>query len=555
MRRVLRFALWVLFTASVFTLLGFGYGLVRAVRQDYFAVGYIYLAFYEAFKTVWLVAAAGTLLLLPAIFISLVVCKATGSRARAAIASASVPLTWTIGYFVAAYLIQKTTIPHFAYLPQIPFNAHNIIRFVLLPFFAFLAPKFVGVWLWIVVPYAAVSAASLIIGLLLQLPFRRLFRKKDVKPVSMRFLAYFGLPILAFFAVFNLSLGLFAPKARGPNVVLISIDTLRADHMSLYGYHRNTTPNIDRLARESVVFDANIAAAPWTLPSHATMLTGHTPMVHGASRLVYRIHDDIFQLQEILKQHGYRTFAVTSVLLLSPGYGFSTGFEDYYWLPQMVASQLVDIANRLIDEADQPFFFFFHLFDPHWPYTPPDEFRIFGGHRRAEDRKDEMFVNFAEHMVLEATDEERQDQIDLYDGEIYFTDHELKRFFDHLKQRGLWDDTIIVITSDHGEEQMDHGFWGHTYALYQESIRVRLVIKPHRSAGFSVPIRIGKRVGSIDIMPTILDMLGIDPPREVEGRSLLCLVRGECFESWDDMYVSYTSEGGCSRMAELDDRW
>jgi len=552
---VLRFFLWLIFIASLFALFGFGYGLVCAVKQDYLAAGYFYLAFYEIFKTIWPVTAVGTLLLLPGIFLSLAVCRVTGSRARAAVAGLATPLAWLIAYLLTALIIQKKTITYFAYFAQVPFDAFDVIKFLFIPFLTFGAPKFRALWSWILIPYATISAAGLLIGLVIQFPFRWVFKKRVIKPIPMKFLAYSGFSILISFAVANLLFGLATPKAKGPNVIFISIDTLRADHVGTYGYERNTTPNIDALGNESIVFENNIVPAPWTLPSHASMLTGHTPMVHGASKMVYSIHDNMFLLQEILKQNGYHTFAITAVVLLSPAYGFSTGFESYYWLPQFVASQLVDLANKAIDETEQPFFFFFHLFDPHWPYAPPDEFRIFGNRKEAEDRKDEMFYKFVKFMINDASDAERREQIDLYDGEIYFTDHELGRFFDHLKQRGLWDNTIIVLTSDHGEEFLEHGFWSHMYFLYQESLRVPLIIKPQSSAGLPAAVRIPNRVGTIDIMPTILNLVGLKPPREIEGRSLLCLIRGECKDRWEDRYISYTSEAGCSRMAELDSEW
>lgn len=557
MKSVIRFFLWIIFSAFIFALFGFALGFIKAINQDYFKVGYLYLAFFEIYRWVWSLAIFGAFALSPAILLSMIVYRVTGSRPRAFIAGFSIPLAWLIAFLVAAYLIQTKVISAFAYLAKPPFNAFDAMNRILFPFFVAGAPKFKKLWSWIILPYVIINVGGIIIGLILQLLLKWVMpRSKGLKSLSYKLfpVKYFGaLGIFGLVGLFILqtSAKLFAFKeSNQPNVLFISIDTLRADHMGLYGYQRDTTPNIDRLKDESLVFLDCFAPSPWTLPSHGSMLSGYTPMVHGATRSIYKVHDSVFLLSEVFKQYDYKTAGMVSVPYLSPGYGFSVGFDHYFFLPFFTGDLLTDMALKIMEAIQEPFFFFLHIFDPHWPYKPPDEHRIFGGHKKAEDRDDKMFFQFAK-FIIEAPEEVKQDYISLYDAEIHFTDYQLNRIFELLQKRGLWDNTIIVITSDHGEELYDHGFWGHTFFLYQEALHVPLIIKPHKASGIE-PKRISKLVGTIDIAPTILELAGFSFPKEIEGKSLVCLMKGECEDSWVERYISYTSEAGCSRMALRD---
>ena len=259
-----------------------------------------------------------------------------------------------------------------------------------------------------------------------------------------------------------------------PNLVLISIDCLRADHVGAYGYERDTTPNLDRVASESEVFEWAFSTASWTLPSHMSMLTGELPSFHGATKWE-KLDPAVPYLPELMVEAGYRAAGVVSWVYLSQAYGFERGFQFYEVLADPEASDIVDEAIAQLDRgAGQPQFLFVHLYDPHWPYLPPPEFLDrFGPRPRdisellkrlgAGEAPSEMFSP--------------EDVIRLYDGEVAFVDRELGRFFDAMRERGAYEDSLIIITADHGEAFHEHGHWQHSQTLFDEVTRVPLIVK------------------------------------------------------------------------------
>jgi arylsulfatase A-like enzyme len=290
------------------------------------------------------------------------------------------------------------------------------------------------------------------------------------------------------------------------NVVLISIDCLRADHVGAYGYYRNTTPSIDALAAEGVVFENAMSTSSWTLPTHMSMLTGLMPSFHGVDRS-HKLSTSLPFLPEMLLEEGYETLGVVSGAYLSQAFGFERGFDIYRLLNDSRAEQVVDAALDLARQArtrDQ--FLFLHLFDAHWPYVPPRSFL---------DRFDERPTDISNIMPKiiyrkpPTGPEEIQEFVNLYDGEIAYLDRELGRLFEGLKQQGLYDRTLIVLTADHGESFWERELWQHSESIYQEVLHVPLIVK------WPAATRTGRFPGLVNhlsILPTILDQVGLESP-------------------------------------------
>jgi arylsulfatase A-like enzyme/Flp pilus assembly protein TadD len=289
------------------------------------------------------------------------------------------------------------------------------------------------------------------------------------------------------------------------NVLLISIDTLRADHVSAYGFPRPTTPNIDAVAREGVLFRSVHTPVPMTLPAHVSMLTGTLPPTHGLrDNLLRRLPEGSLTLAEMLKAKGFTTGAVVSSFVLDRRFGTSQGFDSYDDRFQAM-HKIGDLSERKGDEAarvarewldqhrDRPFFFFVHFYDPHEPYEPPEPF--------ASEWKDHP-----------------------YEGEVAFADHGVGQVLEKLRQLGLYDSTLIVITGDHGEMLGEHGELNHGFFIYEGALRVPLVVRvPHTEAAAR---QVDLPVSLIDIVPTVLSLVGAEVPKEVQGVDLSPWIAG-----------------------------
>lgn len=282
------------------------------------------------------------------------------------------------------------------------------------------------------------------------------------------------------------------------NVVLISIDTCRADHLSCYGFDRKTTPNIDRVAEQGILFENVFAPVPLTLPAHSSMLTGTIPPHHGVrDNTKYRLLDSNLTLAEILKKKGLATAAVVSAAVLSTQVGLSQGFDSYddEFEDSLVS---VGIQQRRAEEVsragiewlqqhqDEPFFLFLHYYDPHHDYEPPEPFA----------------TRFSDN---------------LYAGEIAYTDHWIGQVIDHLKTLDLYDSTLLIITADHGEMLGEHGEPAHGYFIYQNAIRVPLIFKLPAEDQSQ---RLDQLAGVVDLTPTICSLLGVDTPDGIQGTDL-----------------------------------
>jgi arylsulfatase A-like enzyme len=333
---------------------------------------------------------------------------------------------------------------------------------------------------------------------------------------------------------------------RSPNVILISLDTLRADHLGVYGYERPTSPFLDSLAEEGALFENVYAQSSWTLPSHLSMLFS----LNSASHQVYfndqKIDRSLPSLASFLRNQGYVTLGFTGGGYVSSIYGFAKGF-DWYDEPvggrkaplgQDEAERLYEFTSDwLANNRDKPFFLFLHTFQIHGPYACPEPWNtMFLEEGAAWDQialRRFLDQNGEDYAFSPA---ERSNIVGLYDGEIRYTDDMLlKPLAQRLKELGIYDNTMIIVTSDHGEEFNDHGGWLHGRTVYDELIRVPLLIKFPRSSYRGQ--RIPAKTRLIDILPTVLESLQIPYDRDaVEGRSLIEFLGGR--ESEDRIFIS-----------------
>lgn len=322
-----------------------------------------------------------------------------------------------------------------------------------------------------------------------------------------------------------------------PNVILVSIDTLRPDHLGVYGYPRGTSPHIDALARESMVFDQAIAHAPSTLSSHASILTSLLPQHHGASvGGMTALAPEVLTLAEVLKEHGYATASFNGGVQLDAAYGIAQGFDVYESVRikgtgpdalQAPEDRLISMVGRALEwiesVRERPFFLFLHSYEVHHPYTPQDEFW-----KPTQEAYDgvvprDVSVGFLVSAIngeVTLREEDRQRIVDAYDAEIRSADAAVGELIEQLRRASLLEDTVVIVTSDHGEEFGERGWMGwHSHTLYDELLRVPLLIRLPRAEGGGQ--RIAEQVRGIDVAPTVLSVLGIDVPPAFAGRSLL----------------------------------
>lgn len=292
------------------------------------------------------------------------------------------------------------------------------------------------------------------------------------------------------------------PAAERPNVLLLSVDTLRADRLGAFGYERDTTPALDRFAAESVVFDRAVAQAPWTLPSLASLMSGMPTTTHGCWTPQTRLDPIFSTLAEVLQRSGYDTLGVANQPYTSRQHGLHQGFtwyDDELTLnaPQVTSERVTDKVLFLLEQKagkqdDYPWFLWAHYFDPHDQYL-------------------------AHEGVSEAFGTESDE--DLYDGEVRFTDGHLGRVLDALEEHGLVDDTVVIFVTDHGEEFGDHGGKQHGFRLYSELTRVPLIVfDPTRNAARR---RIPEDVSTLDLLPTLREILDLPASDQDQGRSLV----------------------------------
>lgn len=326
------------------------------------------------------------------------------------------------------------------------------------------------------------------------------------------------------------------------NIITVVVDALRADHVSCYGYSRTTTPNLENLLKDSVLFENCYASTTWTRPSAATLLTGLYPSVHGVHNLADKLPQTIETFPEYLRSSGFRTAAFAPGGNFSASLGFERGFDRFetfdklsqnldeaaksrrkvikrlseqkFGADQIVIPAAEDMVHSYLQWLDEDSasdtFALLWLIDTHAPFNPPPEFRIFSQHQQHEKKLSLFSAN---------TKEDAENLINLYDDMILYVDHCLGKLIEILRLQELYDETLIIITSDHGEAFLEHGVAGHGQPPFEELLRVPLMIK------FPEARCAGERVDSLvwlgDLKPTILEMAGISVKNNDQGYSLL----------------------------------
>jgi arylsulfatase A-like enzyme len=307
---------------------------------------------------------------------------------------------------------------------------------------------------------------------------------------------------------------------RGPtghNVILISLDTLRADRLGTYGYDRGTSPNLDALAAGGIVFENVVAESSWTLPSHVTMLSGLFPSTHGATNPSVAPGKDTRLLAEVLSTHGYRTIGRTGGGYMGREYGFDRGFDEFDDTQTKFDVLLRKAALEIVEsEGDAPYFYFIHTYHVHCPYSPSPLYLSKFHSKEAEYVDTANRCGNPDYNAMKLSDAQVRYISNSYDGSILEMDEMLGRFFETLKKKGALDQTLVVVTSDHGEEFNEHGEIGHGSTLYRESLLVPLIV----SGPGIEPARVVSPVGLVDVTPTILDYLGLPVQGSLEGESL-----------------------------------
>lgn len=318
-----------------------------------------------------------------------------------------------------------------------------------------------------------------------------------------------------------------APERQRPDILLVTVDSLRADHLSCYGYSRPTSPNLDRLAAEGARFESVVAQAPWTLPSLASLHTSRIPAEMGAIYNHSRLGDFALTAAELFRSAGYATAAFTSGAYTGTSRGMGQGFDVYENRDRThLAADLNRLALEWLDRAGKrPFFMWIHYFDVHADYAAPAPWNgLFDGTPPAPG------VARIRHLKRVINGNEALGPGDLdriktsYDREISYTDAMLGELWQGFERRGLAAGTALAVGADHGEGFMEHGLLLHTLSVYDEFVLVPLVLRfPDR-----VPAgrRVTAQVRNLDVLPTLLELAGIDPPPGARGRSLLPLARG-----------------------------
>jgi arylsulfatase A-like enzyme/Flp pilus assembly protein TadD len=304
------------------------------------------------------------------------------------------------------------------------------------------------------------------------------------------------------------------------NLILLTLDTVRADHVGCYGFRQIQTPNLDGLAAEGVRFGNAYTPVPITLPAHSVMLTGSYPMRTGMHDFSgNRLNPAQPTLATVLRDRGYATGAVMGSAVLDSRFGLNRGFDFYYdhfdfsRLDERNLDAMKRRGDEVVDKAlvwlernrRKPFFLWVHLYDAHYPYSPPPPFL-----QRYRSRP--------------------------YDGEIAFVDAQIGRLITYLKSKGLVDRTLIVVAGDHGEGLGEHGEKSHGFFIYDSTVHVPLIFKLPAGVARHRPV-VEEPVSLVDLLPTILEILGAAIPKEVQGQSFVALLRGQTQVTPQDIYA------------------
>lgn len=342
----------------------------------------------------------------------------------------------------------------------------------------------------------------------------------------------------AFLTLLLASVTLGCARTPPPNVLLIVVDTLRADRLGIFGDSRSLTPFLDEFATSAYVFRAAYAASSFTTPSVASLMTGRHPSRHGAVGHSSSLPEKELTLAELLRERGYATAGFTANILLRPERGYGQGFDHYVALPtvefedvqipargrRVNQSALAWLDGRETDGAE-PFFLYLQYMEPHVPFAPSRAALewVFGEQAVSVDVKAASCqMSWCALNPLE--EEHRRLAEGVYDAEVFDLDAALRELFLGLERRGVLERTIVVVTSDHGEEFLEHGGLGHGRSLYDELIRVPLLI---RMPGQTQRVDLGAVVSHVDLLPTLLAWVGAAEAPAAEGRDLAALLAGD----------------------------
>jgi arylsulfatase A-like enzyme len=365
-----------------------------------------------------------------------------------------------------------------------------------------------------------------------------------------------------------------------PNVLVIVIDTLRSDHLSQYGYGLDTSPGLERLTRQGTRFSQARSPAPWTKPSIASLFSGMVPARHGAIGQFKRLPRDVDTLAEILSREGWKTAAFSDNPFITEATYFDQGFDAFHYRRQGKSKRPEDAApprkhgDHLFDQteamfeqmrawisahSEAPFFVYVQPMNVHGPYWVPSKHRagLFGrppisGFEYYKGPMNEIMNrgNFALRKRMPPRYLKAQQE--MYDTAIRFVTDTIGDLFDYLDETGLYDNTLIVVTSDHGEEMFDHGGFGHAWSLYEEVLDVPLIVK---FPGQSRPQIIDDPVSLLDVLPTILSAANIALPERLDGEALQPLIAGEARSEPRDMYFETQWKKRCVARAVREHPW
>jgi arylsulfatase A-like enzyme len=363
------------------------------------------------------------------------------------------------------------------------------------------------------------------------------------------------------------------PPPKVENMIFVVVDTLRADRVGAYGYKQPTTPAIDKLAAEGVLFETLHSASPWTAPSFGSFFTGVSPTIHGAGGMLAKgsskgtllfgvtvggIRKDLPTLTTLIPE-GIQTAAIVNNAFVSKNLGFDRGFDHFDHRNAGVHKyrKADETAKRAIEWLEEnhenPFFLLVHFFDPHMGYGPPQKYIS----QFAPNKSRRISVPFTDHDsardgTLKPSEQEKTFIRGLYDGEVRFVDDEIANIVETMRRLSLLENTWIVVTADHGDEHFEHGSFEHGHAYEDEVTRVPLIIRAP-GGKWHAGDRIGASIGHVDITPTLLDLYGVTIPSHFEGRSLLPLVSGLETEH-REVYMEYNLFNG-QQCAMFDGRY
>ena len=337
----------------------------------------------------------------------------------------------------------------------------------------------------------------------------------------------------------------FSGRYRGYNIIILVLDTLRSDHLGCYEYFRDTSPEIDKLALRAVRFNNAFASIPITLPSHVSILTGLYPQTAGILFNYGRLSDKTITMAEILQESGYRTAAVVSTAVLKKSKNLNQGFHEYYhnfgieelrgkigWEVKGIAKD----ANRLsLDwlekiKKDEKFFLFINYYDIHAPYIEHENFKnVFN------PASSEFSTYLKREWTTMPSPDWKRKIITYYDRSIAYTDHSVGELWRKLNDMGFRDNTIVIITSDHGNGlYQHHDYWSHGKYLYDEQIKIPLLLL---LPDLDEKLEVSRIVETVDILPTVLDLLGATGPIGIDGKSMVPLLEGKDWSKPDRAYA------------------